>query len=358
MAFHQYLKEKKAALAQSLHGVAKVYLDTKFWLLLRDAYLERERYDGQKKLLHCIMQLWEKKLIICPISEDIFVEIIKQADERTLLASIKLIDMLSSGVTLISNEERWQSEVFHFVRSNSPSPGSIYPLNELVWIKLPYIQGVRSPNINELNPETNCALQKSFLDHMWSISLVDIYNLVGKKGFEEYPHMPDFSGIINKEKINYHSKKMSFKEMFLSEIALLLDSRKNYFDDLFVYIYAKQFGKNPSDREIADGKAGQKFANLIYHAFRLSRVGNKLPTFDIEAGINAQILYDKKRQYKRNDFYDINHAVAALPYCDMFLTEKNLKSFVTRKNLRYDKKYNCKVLSGIKESICELRKIG
>ena len=351
------MKEKKAALSQSLQGLTKIYLDTKFWLLLRDAYLGRERYAGQNKLLQRLLQLWEDRLIICPISEDIFIEIIRQTDEKTLITSIELIDKLSNGVTLISNEERWQTEIFHFVRSYSHFTNSIYRLNELVWIKLAYLQGVKSPNIEELSPETNNSLQKSFLDHMWSVSLVDIYKTVGIEGFGKYPHMPDISDFINNEKINYHNKKLSFKEMFLSEVALLLDSRKNYFDELFVYIYTKQFGKRPASEEIANSDAAQKFANLVYHAFRLGKVGNQLATFDVEAGINAQILYDRKRKYKRNDFYDINHAVAALPYCDMFLTEKNLKSFVTRKNLKYDKKYGCKVLSGIEESIYELEGI-
>lgn len=355
--FHQYLKERKLELGHSLKEIKKIYLDTKYWLLLRDAWLGRERHKGQRDLLKLVCSLKRDGMIICPISEDVFVEIIKQTDEATLKASIELIDRFSNGITLLSQEERWQTEVFHFIRSSIYSEDLVYPIDELVWIKLAYIQGVQCPYLENFSPEQNNLIQKSFLDNMWSMSLSDLYGMIGLKGFKTYPHMPDFSYILNQEKEKYHINGLSFKEIFLSEIEFIIDFKKDYFKELFVYLYKEHFSKDPDSDEVEKSDAGQRFANLIYHSFRLGKIKNQLPTFDIEAGINAQIIYDVKRRYKPNDLYDINHAIAALPYCDIFFTEKNLQAFVTRKNLSYDKKYKCTVISDIDDAISELTQI-
>lgn len=355
--FNQYLKEKKVDLGYSLKGIKKIYLDTKYWLLLRDAWLGRARHKEQADLLQLINKLKVEGMITCPISEDIFVEIIKQTDQETLKASIELIDNLSNGITLISREERWQTEIFHFIRTSLYKEELIHSIDELVWIKLPYTQGIQSPYSENLTQEQNNLIQKSFLDLMWSMSLSDLYEMIGMNKFKMYPHMPDFSNILNQEKENYCKNGLSFNAVYLSEIAFIIDFKKDYFNKLFVYLYKKQFGKDPDPEEVTKSNAGQLFANLIYNSFKLGSINNKLPTFDIEAGINAQIIYDVKRKYKSNDLHDINHAIAALPYCDIFLTEKNLKTFVTRKNLSYDKKYKCCVISDIDDAISELTKI-
>jgi hypothetical protein len=355
--FNEYLKERKLEFGQSIKKIKKIYLDTKFWLLIREACLDRARNPSQKELFDLICDLSQNKEIICPISEDVFVEIIKQTDAATLKASIELIDKFSNGITLVSQEERWQTEVFHFIRSSVYGENAIHPIDEFVWVKLAYTHGVQTPYLRNLSLKQNNLIQKSFLDQMWSMSLTDIYNTVGIDSFKKYPHAPNFSHILNKEKENYHREALSFKQIYLSEIAFIIDFKKDYFKEMFIYLYKKHFSKDPDPDEVAKIDAGQMFANLIYRGFRLGKIENKLPTFDIEAGINAQIIYDLKRQYKANDIHDINHAVAALPYCDMFFTEKNLRTFVTRKNLSYATKYNCNVVSEIDDAILELKKI-
>ncbi len=354
--FNKYLKERKLELGQSIKKLKKVYLDTKFWLLIRDAWLGRCRHKSQKDLLDLIIDLTRKNEIICPISEDIFVEIIKQTDATTLKASIELIDNFSNGVTLVSQEERWQTEIMHFIRSSVYGQNTVHSIDEFVWVKLAYTHGIQNPYFENLSEEQNNVMQKSFLDQMWAISLVDIYNIVGIDWFKKYPHSPDFSDILNKEKENYQREGLPFKQIFLSEIAFIIDFKKDYFKDVFTYLYKQHFNKDPDPDEVAKSNGGQMFANLIYHAFKLGKIRNQLPTFDIEAGINAQIIHDSKRRYKENDFYDVNHAIAALPYCDMFFTEKNLKAFLTRKNLSYANKYNCVVVSEIDDAIWELKR--
>lgn len=47
-----------------------------------------------------------------------------------------------------------------------------------------------------------------------------------------------------------------------------------------------------------------------------------LPTIRILAGLHAFIRWQKRQEFKFTDFFDIQHATAAVPYCDVFLTER------------------------------------
>ena len=68
-----------------------------------------------------------------------------------------------------------------------------------------------------------------------------------------------------------------------------------------------------------------------------------LPCMAIPAGLYAARCC-AKRQPQQGDGLDFIHASQALPYCDYFLTEKQMGTVLTQGPLNYDKHYNCKVL--------------
>ena len=83
--------------------------------------------------------------------------------------------------------------------------------------------------------------------------------------------------------------------------------------------------------------------NLVGNLFKYGKVGASLPGIRILAGIHAALRY-KRQPLKKGDMHDHMHARIALPYCDFFLTEKNLGNLLTRPPLEYDKLYGCRVL--------------
>jgi hypothetical protein len=346
-----YIMEKKVELGNWVNRQKKIYLDTKFWLLLRDAYLNRTKYEGQWQLLNLLTEGALSKKLICPISEDIFIEVIKQTDEVTLKATITLMDTLSAGVSLISQEERWQTEVLWFVRSCFGPKERLHDINDIVWIKLAYTGGMQIPHNKNLTDADNRLIQKSFIDQMWNLSLIDMINVIGFENLSNYPHMPDVTRLMNEIKHDYNIDNSDFRKIFLEELAFILQRYEADFDNMFAYLFEKEYGYAPQQDEINVCHSGRRFGNIIYNAFKLHKAGSRLPTFDIEAGIHAQLIFDKTRKYKANDLHDINHAIAALPYCDCFFTEKNLKEFIVRKNLAYDSKYRCTVACSINEAL-------
>lgn len=352
-----YIKEKKLELGEWVNLRRKVYLDTKFWLLLRDAHLNRAKEQSQYDLLKLTADAVSSGKIICPISEDVFQEVIKQTDQGTLRATVALIDSLSAGVSLISHDERLEAELLYFLRSYTEPKERLYNRHDLVWTKLAYTCGMRIPHNDTFSEAENRLVQKAFIDQMWSLPLQEMINLIGLDRLFTFPHMPDFSHLMNEEKDSYHAEKADFKKIFLTELGFLLCREEARFESMFTYLFEKEKGYAPHPEEVRASNSGKMFANIIYNTIKLQKAGNNLSTIEIEAGLHAQLIYDKTRRYKANDAYDINHAIAALPYCDYFFTEKNLRQFIVRKNLAYDSKYNCTVVSSIIDAVSEIHQI-
>ena len=68
--------------------------------------------------------------------------------------------------------------------------------------------------------------------------------------------------------------------------------------------------------------------------------------------LHAKLRWNKTQHYKQGDFDDIGHAASALPYYDYFFTERSLHNMI--KECKYDKKYNCEVVSNTKETLDKL----
>ncbi len=92
-ALDEYTKETRLDLGQEISQCKKVYLDTKYWLLLRNAVLRKEENKEIIELLSLLRQGVQLKKLICPISEDIFVEIL-QSNPSTLKTTVSLVDEL------------------------------------------------------------------------------------------------------------------------------------------------------------------------------------------------------------------------------------------------------------------------
>ena len=353
----KYVKRKRVELSHEIRLSKKIYLDTKYWILLRDARTRENVDDNIFQLLHLIENLVEGGHAICPISDTIFSEIFKQTDVKTLKATAQIIDDLSRGITILSSFERLDVEVFHFVCTKTKKADFVYSLDELVWTKIAYVMRFVTPSSKTLSPDINCAMQKAFIDQMWVISLTDMLDQIYTRAASWKPTFMDFSKELNEGKFAHIEEQNSFKQMFLAELAGILDFYKPRFQSLMVYLYEFEIGRKVAADEISSDNAGQMFANLIYHAFRLNKITSELPSFRVNAGIHAAVRWDKERKYKPNDLYDFHHALGAIPYYDYFLTEHSLRHLISNKNLSFDTIFHCKTISDINDAINELSQI-
>jgi hypothetical protein len=351
----KYIKRKRVELSHEIRASKKIYLDTNYWILLRDARIKERVDDNIVKLLHLLETLVEGGHALCPISTDTFWEIQKQSDVDTLKATIKIIDDLSKGIAIISLPERFDFELNYFVLTKLKQP--VYSPDEMIWTKIPYILGFVTPVSKTLPPDMSTAIQKAFIDQMWVISLMDMYEQLSQGPIISPPDYTALSKTLNNNKCEHIDDHSSFKQLFMAEIAGILDVYRNSAASIFVHLYEMETGSKPFKEEIAKSKGDQYMVNLICRAFRLNKITTEFPSLHVMAKIHAAARWDKNRQFKPNDIYDFHHAIDAIPYYDYFLTDHSLRHLVSQEIMGFNTISHCKTISGIEDAISELSQI-
>ena len=199
ISYGPYLQDQRLALGEQLASVVKVYLDTKFWLNFRDVRLGRKKNAQLTELLALLEKLVAANKAVCPLSAQIYLEIFAQSDVNTLTASVELIDELSRGICLIENDECIQLEAFYFIRQLVNGPTEVHALEKLVWTKTAHVLGPATPSLIGVGNNTNTAVQKAFMDHLWTVSLVDFLDLMGDERSSRA--IPDISQALNDGKL-------------------------------------------------------------------------------------------------------------------------------------------------------------
>ena len=90
-------------------------------------------------------------------------------------------------------------------------------------------------------------------------------------------------------------------------------------------------------------------------ALRDGTLGQHLPGMQIMGGAYAAIRFDARRRHKKGDGRDIEHAAAALPYCDAFLTDKPMRHLLTTSPLDLHRRFACRILAEDEEILAFLR---
>jgi hypothetical protein len=96
----QHYLRKVVSTGQEVCNVKKAYLDTKYWIFLRDVYLGNARNPIHTKIYELLFDLVGKGKLICPIGEDTFLELLKIKDKARRLAGANIIDNLSKGIAI------------------------------------------------------------------------------------------------------------------------------------------------------------------------------------------------------------------------------------------------------------------
>jgi hypothetical protein len=153
-----HVQDCHIALSEGLRPRRIIYLDTKYWIILRDVVAGVRTADSEIELLNALRKLVSAGKAFCPLSESIFAEMLKQSDERTRIATAKMIDELSLGIALIPFEERVAMELRSFIYGQCRNMGAPEP-RSLPWTKLSYVLGVMHPHQTAFDPSTELAIQ-------------------------------------------------------------------------------------------------------------------------------------------------------------------------------------------------------
>jgi hypothetical protein len=347
----EYYKNKTIELENELGKYKKIYLDTRFWLNFRDVSMSRNTNSKLCEIYSLMQENIAKKKILCPISYDIFIEVMKQEDEETRYKTIELIDEFSLGVTLVPEHERIKNELLRLILNHTKQKYNVTS----VWTKVVHILSPMIPEPSYLFPDKEKQkIKKLWIDYSWKISLMEMFKKTDLMNRAKMSIKNDISKKLNEEKIE-HFDGSSFEKIYMAEISGILTTIEELYspiENVLTDLYISQYGGEPNSE---DDFNMQLMNNLIYNLFEHNKINISLPSIDIMAGLHTTIRMDKRRKYDPNDFHDFSHARSALPYFDYFFTEGGLAHLVKQKNLNYDVKYSCKVASSYNEILELLR---
>lgn len=343
-----------SALAEELRSRRVIYLDTKYWIILRDIIAGVRTADPEIELLGILRGLVSAGKAFCPLSECTFAEILKQNDERTRLATAKIIEELSLGVSLIPFEQRVAMELRTFIYGECRDLGPPEPLR-LPWTKLSYVLGVMHPHETAFDATTELAIQKAFFDHMWSMSLSQMVDTLNGKQMPPSRH-PRLAEQLNAGNAKHADELRSFKQTYSIEAQGAAEIYAQMAFEIARDLQKHVTGTLPSAAgDAAEEEAVRIWTKMLATVLCHERHKSTLSSLHISTCLHASVRWNKAQQFRANDFEDFQHACSALAYCDLFLTERRLMAMVTANHLALDRQYSCKVAAAIPDALALLR---
>jgi len=353
---NEYLKKEKTKVSQEVNKKIKIYLDTKYWVDICDVTRGVKKNDDINMIYTFLKNKVKNNEVICPISQVLFKEVLKQSDEDSLTHTVKIIDELSQGIIICNQEERFSLELYNFFYDTLKIEMD-KNLKENFWCKgIAHIFGIQIPYNLNFTTEINYIIQQEYFNEIKKYKFLDFIKILGMDKLKLFrDSRVDTNWFDRNKQDNIHKYKV-FNELYMIEIAGSIDFYKNNIEEVF-----KDVIDNRAKQENIIFHEKEKFfdiqliLNMIYNIFKEKKIDLYLPSLDIGAMLHAKIRWNKTQKYKQGDLDDFRHAITALPYYDYFFTEKSLHNMI--KECKYDKKYNCIVASKNNEILDILEKL-
>ena len=100
ISIEQHIDARARSLTEQLAGKIAVYLDTRFWIVVREVRDGVRTGSSERKLVHHLEALVGAGRAFCPIAEPTFFELMKQGDRDQRVRTAQAVDDLSGGASL------------------------------------------------------------------------------------------------------------------------------------------------------------------------------------------------------------------------------------------------------------------
>jgi hypothetical protein len=284
-------------LADQVVSRTRVYLDTNYWILLRDAAMGRPRDPTHEQLLAVLTEATAAETHVCPVGEGVFFELLRQSDERTRLATAKLIDSLGQGITIQNLHDRIQTELHSFISATSQQQMLPEPPLRRVWLKIGHVLGSLYPVLPKFDDAEELAVQKAFLDVMWSITLEEMLADTDIRAVSDSSDFGALAQRLSSESAIHAEEMTAFQTVYLSEIAGFFDACSDGLEAVFLRMYRESNPDCvlPTRAELAEIRS--RLAVYFTNIFRYSDPGTALPANQIVSGLHAYIRWQRQRRY-------------------------------------------------------------
>jgi hypothetical protein len=156
---------------------------------------------------------------------------------------------------------------------------------------------------------------------------------------------------LNKSNAEHADEIRNFKEVYKAEmvggLSLFMPVARQILEQMYECTIGQPVTTNKKDRFAHE----KKLLTFFNTAIEKQEVGVRLRSLHIYALCHAAYRFDKKRNLKKNDFFDFHHASAGIGYCNYFLTEKPLRSLLQQKHLRVLDDFTCKIIFSVTDAL-------
>jgi len=346
--FDQHLASLEEEVAQEALGKARVYLDLRYWIFLREADLGKPQKPVHAKLLEEMLRGVSEGRFVCPITEAVLFEVDRQGNPERRMQTVRMIDRLSRGIVIKNSCERADCEIHDFfeaafVRKELPT----VPCRR-VWVR-PY-RFLGTPQIRGWGSAEDLAINKAFLSYAWTRSLEDLLTDTSVPDDDSDNELRANAVRITESSAKHASEMRSYEQVFVDEVAGLIDAHRAQISRAFSpYATAMLQAAGADSHDLSTVE--QHGLNLAYSAAAAPKPQRALPLIRILASLHAFIRWQRQRAFKFNDIFDLRHAAAAIPYCDVFLTEKFVKSACTSSLLDFGTAYSTRIICDEDEAL-------
>jgi hypothetical protein len=339
--FQNFQDLRLSTLSGKLSNKKAIYLDTNFWIKLRQCHSSSNKKAVE--LLDLLRYLVKANKIFCPLSWSLFEELMKQEDASSRSATAIIMDELSAGVSLPDDQ--------NIIKLQLRSLLALVPGLRVVpghtWQKVAFLA---SDWCNQFNTLQTDELKGSFYDYLEGLPLSELIDKIDQSIWAKF-NDPNLSHFLNCENAKHVHENTSYVKTYRSEV-------RGFASLIEPYVREELIRLANLNGVVTNGEVDySSFARLPGNALAAGSEKAKsiLGYMHVSASCYAAVRWDQKRKLSNNDLVDFRHAAAALPYCDGFFTDGPLAALICQKNLQLDELYECTVVSDLSKAIAYLR---
>ena len=329
----EYLARYRSVLGRSMDRQAKIYLDTLVWVRLRETVLGKGKPE-EEALLECLRKIVRQRDGVCVSHFHSLMEVGRQT-EASLRVTAGLLQELTEGVLLVSPDELRAWECAQFVHEVVGCPA---PMSYEKWTKVGFSH--RSDLPRELLPadapkRAAERTMKMAVDYFWNASFDEVFEAFSWDTKSKLAFDIDTDVIAKLEDIR-KSNRANGRTFQSNRTTAFIECIDKQLLPLFEGVLAQHDClDHPNLLWVREAASVGFHKNELGRHLGLSRLTVELYVHMVTAD----------RPLASNDYVDWAHAGAALPNCDVFITERYLAHQLTQE-LRADKTYGCEVVSG------------
>jgi hypothetical protein len=341
----RYKQMRRLELGRKVNSCIRIYLDTNFWIRLRDHELGKQCSSSTSTIHDALVHAVARRRVVIPATDTLLDEVLFQADPSSRAATAALIDRLTNGIAIVGLDHRHYYELHHWMDGSAAA----HP-RRIAWTWAMYVMGELGFTSVGIGQELNEIVAKAWDDLAEKMRFSDLVATLGPEP-RDPRRTQALAHRLNAGKDRHHVPGKTFEQLVEDECLGWVDAFWSVVEEGGMDRTREFCGL---DRTASSSLVLAAVKARILAELRGGTLGDFLPGMQINSSGLAAIRVDPARRYKKGDPWDLLHAATALPYCDALFTDKSMRHLLTTKPVVLSRHFGCQVLAHDEEILAFL----